>query len=160
SPNGVATTTLTNTGTLTKSAGVGTATFGSITCPFYCYTGVVTLNNSGTVNVQAGTLQLNGFSTTGTSTGLFQADAGATLEFVGGTHTLSAASSVSGAGDLLVSGGSVNVDGAINVANANVAAGTATINGSYNVSGTTTVSGGIANFNAGAAHTTSTLDLS
>jgi hypothetical protein len=100
-----------NAGTFQKSAGTGTTT---VSC--------VAFNNTGSVDVQTGTLKLG----QGTSTGAFDST-GATLLFDDGscgfTHNLSAAASITG-GNVTFNGGTVNHAG------------------SYNVSGTTTASGG------------------
>ncbi len=104
------------TGTFNKS-GAGTTTL--IQVPF---------NNAGTVHLASGTLVVGGG---GTSSGAFSVDALARLTFgifSGSAHTLTAASSVSGAGN-------VSFDGGIN-----------TFDGSYDVGGTTTVNDGAANF--------------
>ncbi len=92
--------TIQNNGTWIKSAGTGQS---------YCG---VPFHNSGSVDVQTGRLTL---AEGGTSTGSFDADAGAVLE-LNGTHTLGAASSVSAAGTVQVSGGLTIVDGLWNVA--------------------------------------------
>lgn len=63
------------------------------------------LNNSGSVQVQSGTLNLNGG---GTGTGMFNIAAGTTLGFTGFTHNLNAGAAVGGTGMLTVSGGTVN----------------------------------------------------
>ncbi len=86
-PNG-APGTFNNSGTFTRSVGSG-ATI--VTVPF---------NNLGAVNVQAGTLSLNGG---GMNSGSFQAPAGATLGFAGLT-TLTSAASLSIDGTLIVNG--------------------------------------------------------
>ena len=103
-----------NAGVIRKSAGTGLSTVG------------VPFNNNGTVEVQTGTLE---FSNGGTSSGAFNVGQGTTLEFGGGAHTLTAASSV-------------------NAANAAVSfsSGTVTVAGSYNA-GTTTI-GSAATFNS------------
>jgi hypothetical protein len=80
-------------------------------------------NNTGTVEVASGTLDLAGG---GVSSGAFLTDAGAVLEFGGGTHYLSAASSISGAGNVVFDTDSFNTM-------------STTIDGTYNVSGTTTL---------------------
>jgi hypothetical protein len=86
-----------NAGTFTKSEGSGTT---SVTIAF---------NNSGTAEVQIGTLQLN---STGTSSGTFTVDGGATLAFnPSGNHILTATSTVNGAGNIQFSGGTVYVLG-------------------------------------------------
>ncbi|HOK76895.1 MAG TPA: CARDB domain-containing protein, partial [Verrucomicrobiota bacterium] len=96
-----------NAGIVRKTAATGTTTFSS-----------VVFNNTGTLAVQAGTLRLTGG---GTGTGLYEVSGGATLDFGGGTHSLTSASSITG-------GGTVNVSG-----------GKAIHNGSYQVTGTTEV---------------------
>jgi len=87
----------------TRNAGLWRKTGGS---------GLTTLNdafeNSGTVEVQSGTLQLIGG---GTSTGSFAILAGAVLDFGGGTHNLNSGANVSGAGTLVVSANTVNLVG-------------------------------------------------
>ena len=87
-------------------------------------------NNSGTVDVESGTLDLSGG---GTSSGTFKGAAGATVAF-GGTTTLTSASSVTGP-------------------NVTFESGTATVAGSYAVTGTTSVTGGTVNFNSPTATT-------
>jgi phage baseplate assembly protein gpV len=83
----------------------------------------ITFNNSGTAEVQNGTLRLN----TGSSSGSFTVDAGTTLTF-NGNHTLTAASSVGGTGKVQFT------------------AGTTTVLGSFAPGDTVTVSGGTVNF--------------
>ena len=72
-------------------------------------TGSLQLNNQvlnrGLVEPAAGTLSCNGGG--GPSTGNFNADPGATLLFTGGTHELDASSTVTGTGDIRVTGGLV-----------------------------------------------------
>jgi hypothetical protein len=102
--------TFNNAGTFTKSAGTG-VTYGDIA-----------FNNSGTVEAASGTLDLAGG---GTSSGTFLADSGATLDFGGGPHFLTAASSVSGNGTVVFDSETFN---GLSI----------TIAGTYNVAGTTT----------------------
>ncbi len=109
--------TFNNSGTFTRNVGAGTY---QVAFPF---------NNTGTVNVDTGTLGLNGG---GTSTGGFVANVGAILSFNGGTHNLNGAM-VSGAGTVQLGNSTWNLN-----------AGS-----SYNVTGATTVSGS-ANFNVNA----------
>ncbi len=85
----------------------------------------VDFNNSGTVDIAAGTLALAG---RGTHTGSFTGAPAAVLEFTGFAHTLSAASSVS-IGHVLLTWG-----------------GIAAVGGSYEVSGSTTMSGNTLSF--------------
>ena len=96
---------LINSGTLTKSAGTGVTRLG-----FNAANDLV--NNTGVMNVNSGTLQL---TTNGTHTGAFNVAGGATLEFNVGTHTLSNASSLAGAGTVAVTGATVTGSGAMNV---------------------------------------------
>jgi hypothetical protein len=67
-------------------------------------------NNSGTgtLQVDAGTLQLAGG---GTSSGTIDVAPSATLEFGGGTHAVSGLSGGTGTGRVLVSAGTVNASG-------------------------------------------------
>ncbi len=104
-----------NAGTLRKSASGGVTNIS------------VALNNTGTVEVQTGTLNLSGG---GTSSGDFTGAPGATLQFGGGTHNLDA-----------------NAD--ITTANTTFSGGTVNHAGVYNTSGTTTVTGGTANLTGG-----------
>src|SRR5262249_17982343 len=92
--------TFTNTGTFTKSAGTGTTTFNAA------------FNNNGKVEVQAGTLNLSGG---GTSANYFSVSTLATLQFGGGTHTLTGNSTVAGAGTVKFTGGTNTVGGTYNV---------------------------------------------
>ncbi len=85
---------------------------------------------AGTFNVNGGTVSLTGG---GAGSGNFNIASGATLDFAGGTQTLSAPGSVSGAGNVRFSGGST------------------TLGGIYNVAGLTTINGGTANFDGSAA---------
>ncbi|MFO0828334.1 MAG: hypothetical protein U0572_09300 [Phycisphaerales bacterium] len=75
-----------NAGTINKSGGSSTIGFA--------------LNNSGVVNVDSGTLGLN----TGTNSGIYSVDAGATLAF-NTNHTHSPTSLVTGAGTINFTGG-------------------------------------------------------
>ena len=101
--------TFTNSGTYTKS-GVGTTEM------------AIAFDNSGTVDIQVGTLTLSGG---GNDVSGDYSGAGS-LEFSGGTHDLDAASTIA-------------------VGNVRFSGGTTTIAGGYTTSGTTTVTGGTAN---------------
>ena len=68
----------------------------------------VAFNNSGTVNVQAGTFRPSG----GTSTGVFNIAAGAVLDFRNGNSTLDGATTA-GAGTLLISSDNVGADAVV-----------------------------------------------
>jgi hypothetical protein len=100
----------------------------------------VAVNDSGTVSVQSGSLQLGGG---GASSGSFTAASGATLDFSGGTHALDATSSVTGAGTVGVTGGTLNAAGAVAVTGTlQVSGGTANIDGASSSTAALTVSGG------------------
>src|SRR5262249_383751 len=104
-----------NGGTLRKAAGAGARSHR------------LAFNKTGTVEVEIGTLNL---TDNGTHTGAFNVTSGAILQFGGGTHSLSAASS-------------------INAANATVNLNTTeAFAGGYSV-GTTNMNGGTASFNMG-----------
>jgi YVTN family beta-propeller protein len=118
--------TLANAGTLTKTTGNGIATINPI------------FNNTGTLNIVSGTLQLAG---TGTSTGgAFTVPSPSTLEFTN-DYTLDNSSSLTGTGTVKFSGGTVTSNGTYNVGATEIAGGTAIINGSH--TGTLTLSSGI-----------------
>ncbi|HQR72047.1 MAG TPA: hypothetical protein PLE54_15690, partial [Burkholderiaceae bacterium] len=68
-------------------------------------------NNTGTVNVNAGTMLMNAG---GTSTGVFNLAAGALLEFRNGTHTLNNVTT-SGAGTLQISTDNVGADALVTI---------------------------------------------
>ena len=135
-----------NSGTFQKSAGAGTTT---VSIPF---------NNSLTVDVQSGTLNLSGG---GTSSGTFSGPG--TLQFGGGTHDVQAASSID-IPAVVFSGGTVNLDGSYNATSATtVSGGTANFNSAGTVSSvgsSLTVSSGVANFSSGEAINTTTLSFS
>lgn len=67
-----------------------------------------TFVNTGTVNVLAGELRVAG---SGVDSGTYAIGAGTTLDFTGGTRTLAAGSTLGGAGNLVLSGGSVDLNG-------------------------------------------------
>ena len=93
----------------------------------------LTFNNSGTVNVQSGTLSLPA-NDSGSTTGAFVVSAGATLSFQG-NYSLATGSSVSGAGTVNFGGG-----------------GTVGVAGTYDVTGNssfTGFTGAIVNFTSG-----------
>ena len=110
---GTAAGTFNNAGLFKKSAGIGTTT---VYWPF---------NNTGTVSVQAGTLELRGG---GTSTGAFNVESGKVLSFSGGMHNLGGAT-FSNAGTIAFSGGTETFDAAATVPGTVTLGGTATISG-------------------------------
>jgi len=88
--------TFNNQGTLVKRVAAGGDQVSQITSTFV---------NAGVVDVQGGTLRLAG---TGTHTGDFDADAGATFEVNAGTQTFNSGSDVTAAGRVQLSGGVTN----------------------------------------------------
>jgi hypothetical protein len=105
---------LLNSGILRKSAGTGTTTF-TLRC-----------SNAGSVQVISGTLAL----TLGDSTGAFTAAVGTTLS-VNGTAVFSPTATIDGAGNFIVT------------------SGTLTNNGTFHVDGTNTFTGGTMTLNGG-----------
>jgi hypothetical protein len=76
-------------------------------------------NNTGTVRVAAGTLQILIDGQYGT--GLFTVDAGAALEFAGPVnHSMSAGSTVNGGGAVIFSAGNASIDASYNVGRTDV----------------------------------------
>lgn len=117
---------LANGGTLRKTAGTGTTT---ISLP---------INNGGLVEGQSGLLT---FNAGGSSSGQFLCDNGAAVGFGGGTQVLQGTSSLNGPGSVLVSAGSVIVQGQV-------------------VVGALTNSSGAVNFSSGGTPTITNLTLS
>ena len=112
-----------NAGTINVS---GSGQSGFITDPFF---------NTGTVNVNSGTLSLTGGGTS--SSGIFVA-AGATLAMAGGTYNFSSGSTITGAGTNNFSSGTVNFLGTSTVTGMSwlVSGATVNLNGSGNLSPT------------------------
>jgi RHS repeat-associated protein len=118
-----------NVGTFTKQ-GTGLTTF-------WQYNTTVAFHNSGTVEVQAGTLGLDGG---GTQSGAFTVAGPATLR-LDRTHAFNAAASVTGGGRLTVVGGAATFEGSFNSGMAlAINGGTASFNGSPSFA-----SGGLSN---------------
>lgn len=116
-----------NNGTVLKSAGTGLT---SIAIPF---------TNSSSVQVDSGTLRLDG---AGTQTGAFTIGPAGTLDISPASgFVLTPASAVSGAGNFIISG-------------------TATLSGLINVTGTNSITGGPANFTGGYFVTNGVLNIS
>ncbi len=116
-----------NDGTFLKSGGTGTST---ISVPFL---------NTGTVQVDTGTLYLtSGGSATVPSTGAFAAAAGAILR-LNGTHNISVGATMSGSGTLEVAGGVTTVDALVTTfsgpGNLMISGGAATINADVDFAG-------------------------
>ncbi|MDP2852034.1 MAG: hypothetical protein Q8O23_01380, partial [Gallionella sp.] len=106
----------------------------------------IAFNNTGTVNVDAGTLSIGGG---GSDTGLYAVDAATTIEFFGGTRNLDTGVAFSGAGILQISGGTVNVNNPLTIVAPTInlsggtlgGAGALTTTGAFNVTGTSTLTG-------------------
>ena len=125
-----------NAGTFRKSLSAGTTTI----------FGGMTFNNSGRVEIGAGTLHLLGG---GTSSGVFDVPAGTTLN-LGGNQNLSVGSSITGQGNLTVSSGpTITLAGLVNVSGTHTfSGGTVNLTGNYiSTNNTVLISGGVANFN-------------
>lgn len=101
-----------NTGAFVKALGTAAT---SISVPF---------NNTGSVSVHAGTLKL---SNNGTHSGSFDVVLDATLEFSGGTHTLTSSSTVGGT-NIVFSAGTVGVPGGYAVSSTTIKGGTISFN--------------------------------
>jgi hypothetical protein len=103
------------------------------------------LTNNGTIDIQLGTLTLGSIaSNSGTTT----IASGAILSFTAGTSTFSSGATVSGAGTLSLTGGTIAfpATGSSVTTNVTVAGATVTFGDGYNAT-TTTVSSGTATFN-------------
>ena len=133
-----------NAGTFRRVASLGTFT---VSCPF---------DNTGTVNVQSGVLNLRGG---GTGSAVFEGSAGSTLRF-GADYTLTATSKVTSPGTVDFDAGTVNVGGTYDVSGTtSVSGATTSFTGTLAAVGdTVSISGGTANFGA-APITTATLNL-
>jgi hypothetical protein len=138
-----------NAGIFRKSSNTGTSIFSF----------GLALNNYGAVEIQTGTLDLAGG---GTSSGSFDVPDGTVLRFSGGTHTAGASSRITGAGQLVVSAGTANLSGLVNVNGSNTFSG-----GTANFTGGTictnnivTISGGTVNFSGTGLVSPSVLHLS
>jgi hypothetical protein len=125
----------TNAGTLTKSSPTttGTTAFNP------------QLNNSGTVDVQSGTLQLTGGGA-GTATSVWQAEGPGALDVHTGTLALAGGATFTGLGveetDFF---GTVQVNGAVTAQNFTIAGGGLTGSGTFTVTGTLDWTGGTIN---------------
>jgi len=138
-----------NAGTFRKSANTGTTTVQS----------GLSLNNSGIVEIQTGTLNLGGG---GTHSGSFDVPSSAALILSSGIHAASGSSSIAGAGQLMVSGGIANLAGLVNVSGSNTfSGGTANFTGNtICTNNTVTISGGgTANFSSTGLVSPAVLDL-
>jgi hypothetical protein len=106
-----------NAGTFRKSANAGVTTISA------------SFNNAGAVEIQTGTLNLSGG---GTNSGSFDVPLGAGITFSAGTYDAGPGSSIAGAGNLTVSGGTANLAGLVNLSGSNtVSGGTANLTGNF-----------------------------
>jgi hypothetical protein len=146
--------TFNNQGTVRKSVGTGTTTF----------TSGIAFNNSGTVDLQTGTLVLAGG---GSSSGAFTGAGGTTLNFFSGLHLLGSTSRLTSSGAVIFSGGFINLSGSYNVTGSttvtnqpNLPGATVNFLGPVASVGTTlTVNSGVANFTTDTMLTTTTVAL-
>ena len=108
-------------------------------------------NNTGTVNVNSGTLRVN---KDGTDSGVYALASGTTFEANGGTRNFDSGIDVQGTGTLLLSGGTLNINTAFSQAAASdhvltITGGTlasgspVTLNGAFNFNGGTLSGGGV-----------------
>jgi hypothetical protein len=136
---------LVNSGTLRKTAGAGTTTT------------TVRCNNTGSVQVNSGTLAL----ALADSSGSFGMSLGNTLS-VSGTATLSASASVDGAGNFTVTSGTLTNNGTFHVdGTTTFTSGSMTLNGScYITNGPLVINGGTVTFNGTGFITPGSLTLS
>ncbi len=102
-------------------------------------TSLAAFTNTGTVQVEAGTLQIDGASTLG---GSFDLSSNATLLFTTGTSTWTPGATVSGAGTVSLTGGTMTADHPVTLPNFNQAGGTLTGSSTLTVSGQFTWTGG------------------
>src|SRR5262249_22104226 len=120
------------------------------------------LNNSGSVNVQTGTLDVGGAGDI--STGSFTVAATATLQFEGGRHDLTDASSVTGNGTVAFHGGITNLAGVYDLGTGptRVDSAFATVNVTHPVTsvGRLLFVGGTIDFSGGAPFGVDTLNMS
>ena len=152
------TNTFNNQGIFTKSGGNGETSI------------FIGFNNSGTVNVNSGTLSLGG---NGIHTGIFNIAAGRTLNFNSGTHVISAGASFTDTttSTTMISYSTVTVASALSLLGAlNISGGTATLNntsalntleisnGTLTGSGTVTATGSL-NWTSGTISGTNATDI-
>jgi hypothetical protein len=141
---------ITVNGTLRKQSGSGTT---NVVVP-------VTVNGTGTMSAQSGTLSLQAG---GTGAGTYTAGPGATLQFGAGTYAVSGSITGDATGKVDVAGGTVNLSGTMNFPGTfTVSASVATVN--FQSGATTTAIGatgvtGTLNFNTGHAVTLAGLTL-
>src|SRR6266513_1461573 len=141
-----------NGGTFRKSGGTGVST---VNTP-------IAFNNTGAVQVTAGTLNFGGGgSCAGTCGGSWAVGSGTTLGFTLGTYALSG--SVSGAGTVNFVGGTETLTGTDNIKSGTTASGCTanfTAPGTVTSVGPLTISGGVLNFSTGGAISTTAMTQS
>ena len=137
--DGGATSTFNNSGTFTRNTASTVFTISS----------GIAFNNSGTVNVQAGTLSLQG-GDSGNTTGGFNISSGATLQFMS-DFNLAASATISGAGTAEFSAGTVNILSS-SVSNLLIDGGLANFNGNTTATNISLTNGTL----AGSGNVTST----
>ncbi|HYG24655.1 MAG TPA: hypothetical protein VEH04_17915 [Verrucomicrobiae bacterium] len=136
-----------NAGVFRKVLHAGTTAFTS-----------VALNNFNVVELQTGTLSLNGG---GFNSGSIEVPAGTALVFANGTHTSIAGSSIAGGGNLTIGGGTVNLAGLVDLRGTHsVNNGVANFTGHFICTNTTlNIAGGTANFSGAGIVSPATLNL-
>ncbi len=163
-----------NSGTFSKNGGVGTTTFDQ-------GGGTLAVNNTGIIEVQTGTLALNGLGggfnnngqvTLADTTAMTLASGGAgagtyvlagtgQVNFTGGTQTFNAGADIAGTGLFKIAGGTMTVASGMNADNLELAsgtlngAGTLLVDGSLKWSGGTMSGAGATDVTAGASLTIS-----
>ena len=124
---------LENEGTITRSTSTGTATL----------LGAIVATNTGTIDVESGTLDINLSGGSLTSSGILQADSGAILDLVFGNDELTDGSTLQGAGTVRIDGAAVTIAGAVAASTAFVlATGTVTGTGTLTLTGSSSWTGG------------------
>ncbi len=143
--------TFNNAGIFNKTAGTGTTSTDN----------TITFINSGTVNVNSGTVQFNGTLTNsgsidannntvvinggGSGAGSFNADAGGLVDFTGGTYALNAGGALNGVGIYRLSGvgnPTLTIAGTVSMAHLDISSGTLNGGGAVSASGGLAWSGG------------------
>ncbi len=120
---------ITNTGTIQKITGAGTA---------YIQVGTTFDNTNGTVAVSAGTLYVGSAGNYGAIQGTYQAGSGAALNFASGTFTLGT-HTFSGAGSINLTGGELQLSGTPDLTGLNLIGGT--VSGDFSQAGNFSMAG-------------------
>jgi len=124
-----------NAGSFIKSGGTGSSTIAS------------EFDNTGSVTVLSGTLDLE----SGAATGQFTVSSGATIAFpslstgsdASQVYSLGAGTTIGGDGLMAITGGTVSIDGPVSATNVELDSGTLTGTGDLSVQGTLTWTGGM-----------------